>query len=60
MFSSSTQIFGPVQCILKFKTIKEVIKRANNTFYGLGGAVFTKDLDNALLVSNGILAGTVW
>ncbi|KAM9330702.1 uncharacterized protein PAF06_017093 [Gastrophryne carolinensis] len=54
------EIFGPVQQILKFKTIDEVIKRANNTTYGLAAGVFTKDLDKAITVSNALQAGTVW
>ena len=54
------EIFGPVMQIFKFKTIEEVIERANDTIYGLAAAVFTKNLDNALMVSQGIRAGSVW
>ncbi|KFP37824.1 Retinal dehydrogenase 1, partial [Chlamydotis macqueenii] len=54
------EIFGPVQQIMKFKTIDEVIKRANNTTYGLAAAVFTKDLDKALTLAAALQAGTVW
>lgn len=54
------QIFGPVMQILKFKSLEEVITRANDTKYGLAAAVFTKDLDKANYVSNGLRAGTVW
>ncbi|NXA59422.1 AL1A1 dehydrogenase, partial [Mohoua ochrocephala] len=54
------QIFGPVQQIMKFKTIDEVIKRANNTTYGLAAAVFTKDIDKALTFAAALQAGTVW
>jgi len=54
------EIFGPVMQILKFKTIEEVIDRANNTVYGLGAAVFTQDINKALYISNNIRAGTVW
>lgn len=46
--------------ILKFKTIEEVIERANDSKYGLAAAVFTKDLDKANYVSQGLRAGTVW
>ena len=38
----------------------EVIERANKTIYGLAASVFTKDLDKALYVSQGVRAGTVW
>ena len=54
------QIFGPVQSILKFKTIDEVIKRANDTSYGLAAGVITKDINKALKVINSVRAGTVW
>ncbi|XP_006894440.1 PREDICTED: retinal dehydrogenase 1-like [Elephantulus edwardii] len=54
------EIFGPVQQIMKFKSLDEVIKRANNTFYGLAAGVFTKDLDKAVTVSAALQAGTVW
>ncbi|XP_078143217.1 aldehyde dehydrogenase, mitochondrial-like [Centroberyx gerrardi] len=54
------EIFGPVMQILKFKTLEEVMDRANDTKYGLAAAVFTKDIDKANYVSNGLRAGTVW
>jgi aldehyde dehydrogenase (NAD+) len=46
--------------ILKFKTIEEVVGRANNSKYGLAAAVFTKDLDKANYLSQALQAGTVW
>lgn len=54
------EIFGPVMSILKFKTVDEVIRRANNSVYGLGAGVVTKSLDNAIKISNGLRAGTVY
>ncbi|ETE71602.1 Aldehyde dehydrogenase, mitochondrial [Ophiophagus hannah] len=54
------EIFGPVMQIFKFKTIEEVIQRANETKYGLAAAVFTKDIDKANYISQGLRAGTVW
>lgn len=54
------QIFGPVQQMLKFKTIDEVIKRANDTSYGLAAAVFTRDVEKAMTVAHSIQAGSVW
>lgn len=54
------EIFGPVQSISKFKTLEEVVRRANNTTYGLAAGVFTRDLDIANTVSRGLRAGTVW
>ena len=54
------QIFGPVQQILKFKTIEEVITRANDTTYGLAGYVMTRDINKAMTVANSVRAGTIW
>lgn len=54
------EIFGPVQQLIRFKSLDEVIERANKTDYGLAAAVFTKDIDKALYVLQGIRAGTVW
>ncbi|XP_007454564.1 PREDICTED: retinal dehydrogenase 1 isoform X2 [Lipotes vexillifer] len=54
------EIFGPVQQIMKFKSLDDVIKRANNTFYGLSAGIFTKDIDKAITVSSALQAGTVW
>lgn len=54
------QIFGPVQQIMKFKTIEEVIERANDSDYGLVAAVFTTDINKAITISTAMRAGTVW
>lgn len=54
------EIFGPVQQILKFTDVDEVIKRANSTNYGLGAGVFTKDLEKAMLISSRINSGQVY
>jgi len=37
-----------------------VLDKANDTNYGLAAAVFTKDLETALIVSSGLEAGIVW
>uniref|UniRef100_A0AAZ3RUY7 aldehyde dehydrogenase (NAD(+)) n=1 Tax=Oncorhynchus tshawytscha TaxID=74940 RepID=A0AAZ3RUY7_ONCTS len=54
------EIFGPVQCIFRFKSQQEAIERANSTEYGLASAVFTRNLDRALSVSAALETGTVW
>lgn len=54
------EIFGPVQCIIKFKTTEEVLRMANDTTYGLAAGVFTKDIDSYIKIANGLEAGTVW
>ena len=54
------QIFGPVQTIIKFKNMEELIERANKTMYGLAASIMTTNLDKALYLSNSLRAGTVW
>jgi len=54
------EIFGPVMSILKFKDTDEVIRRANSTYYGLAAGLITKNVDNAIKISNGLRAGTVF
>jgi aldehyde dehydrogenase (NAD+) len=54
------EIFGPVQSILKFKTMDEVIERANNTNYGLAAGIFSNNIENALVFANGVESGSVW
>ncbi|HEX7008750.1 MAG TPA: aldehyde dehydrogenase family protein [Phycisphaeraceae bacterium] len=54
------EIFGPVMSILTFKEVDEVIRRGNETFYGLAAAVWTRDIAKAHRVANAIRAGTVW
>ncbi len=54
------EIFGPVVCALPFKTEDEVVSLANQTPYGLGGGVWTKDLRRAHTVSRRLQTGTVW
>lgn len=54
------EIFGPVQSVLKFKTIDEVVERANRTMYGLAAGVCTRDIGLALRIVKSLHAGTVW
>ena len=52
--------FGPVLPVLKYNDLDDVIERANNSEYGLGGTVWGKDLDRAMAVAKRIDSGTVW
>ena len=54
------EIFGPVGVVIKFKTEDEVIAMANDSNYGLGGGVFTRDINRAIRVAKSIRTGRVW
>lgn len=54
------EIFGPVLSVTTFKDMNEVIKRANNTNYGLAAAVWTRDITKAHQIADHVRAGTVW
>ena len=54
------EIFGPVACVIKFHDEDEVIEMANDNAYGLGGAVWTRDINRAIRVSRGIETGRMW
>ncbi|KAK8971841.1 hypothetical protein V6N11_075666 [Hibiscus sabdariffa] len=60
MLIAQDEIFGPVQSILKFKDMDELIPRANQTRYGLAAGVFTNDLDTANTLTRALRVGTVW
>ena len=53
------EIFGPVVVVMKFKDEKEAIRLANDTDFGLGSAVWSKDGARATRVANQIQAGIV-
>jgi acyl-CoA reductase-like NAD-dependent aldehyde dehydrogenase len=54
------EIFGPVACCIKFKDVDEVIDMANDSEYGLAGAVWTRDINRAIRVSRAIETGRMW
>ena len=54
------EIFGPVATVIKFKTEEEVIKMANDSEYGLAGAVWSADINRCLRVSRALETGRVW
>ncbi|XP_066993265.1 4-trimethylaminobutyraldehyde dehydrogenase [Anabrus simplex] len=54
------EVFGAVLSFLTFSTEEEVLKRANDTMFGLAGGVFTRDLQRAIRVVHKLQAGTVW
>lgn len=54
------EIFGPVVCVTTFKTVEEAIEIANDTLYGLGAGVWTRDAHELYQVPRAIQAGRVW
>ncbi len=57
---ATDEIFGPVLSILTFKDTEDLIQRANNTFYGLAAAVWSRDIGKAHMLADRVRAGTVW
>ncbi len=54
------EIFGPVLCVTKFKDEAEAIEIANDTLYGLGAGVWTRDAHQLYQIPRAIKAGRVW
>lgn len=54
------EIFGPVVCVTTFKDEAEAIEIANDTLYGLGAGVWTRDTHQAYQISRAVKAGRVW
>jgi aldehyde dehydrogenase len=54
------EIFGPVLSVTKFKTLEDAIRIGNDTIYGLGAGVWSRNANNAYRVGREIQAGRVW
>ncbi|MGQ7248099.1 aldehyde dehydrogenase family protein [Halomonas sp. V046] len=54
------EIFGPVLTVSTFSSVEEAIRLANDTEYGLGNGLWTKDVDKAIQVSQRLRSGTVF
>ena len=54
------EIFGPVAVVIKFHDEDEVVAMANDSEYGLGGAVWTKDINKAIRVARNVETGRMW
>jgi acyl-CoA reductase-like NAD-dependent aldehyde dehydrogenase len=54
------EIFGPVVVAMPFDDEDELVRKANDTIYGLGAAVWSNDAKRALRIAHRIKAGTVW
>ncbi|XP_052184443.1 benzaldehyde dehydrogenase, mitochondrial-like [Diospyros lotus] len=60
MLIARDEIFGPVQSILKYKDLNDVIRRANASQYGLAAGVFTHNIETASTLTRALRVGTVW
>jgi acyl-CoA reductase-like NAD-dependent aldehyde dehydrogenase len=60
MTVAQEEIFGPVLVVIRYKTIDEAIRIANDSIYGLGGAVWSQDADKAMAVAKQVRTGTMW
>jgi aldehyde dehydrogenase len=54
------EIFGPVVSVTKFKTLEDAIEIGNDTIYGLGAGVWSRNVNNTYRVGREIQAGRVW
>ncbi|WP_027009632.1 acetaldehyde dehydrogenase ExaC [Conchiformibius kuhniae] len=54
------EIFGPVVAVTTFKTAEEALAIANDTAFGLGAAVWSRDINTAYRIGRGVQAGRVW
>jgi aldehyde dehydrogenase (NAD+) len=60
MVIAREEIFGPVMSIFVFDTIEEVIKRANDSDYGLAASIWTENIKKAHYIAAKLKSGTVW
>ena len=54
------EIFGPVVCVQRYSDLNEITRLANDSIYGLGASLWTRDVGNIMRFVPKIKAGTVW
>jgi acyl-CoA reductase-like NAD-dependent aldehyde dehydrogenase len=54
------EVFGPLVVAMPFDDLSDVVRRANDTEYGLAAGVWTQDIDRALTLAEDLESGTVW
>lgn len=60
MTIAQEEIFGPVLSVIQYTSEDDAVAMANDSIYGLGGGVWSKDKDRAMRVAMRLRAGTVW
>ncbi len=54
------EIFGPVLSVIRYKSVDDAVRMANESIYGLAGGVWSKNADRAMEVARRLRAGTIW
>jgi phenylacetaldehyde dehydrogenase len=54
------EIFGPVVCVMPFRTEEEVIALSNDSTYGLAGGIWTRDIGRAHKIARALKGGRIW
>jgi succinate-semialdehyde dehydrogenase/glutarate-semialdehyde dehydrogenase len=54
------EVFGPALPVMRVRDLDEALEKANNSIYGLGSSIWTRDLDRATQAAEGLEAGYTW
>ena len=60
MTIAQEEIFGPVLSVIAYTDVADAIRQANESIYGLGGGVWSRDKEKAMQVARALRTGTVW
>jgi aldehyde dehydrogenase (NAD+) len=60
MVIAQEEIFGPVLSVIRYESVEDAIRMANDTVYGLSGGVWSRDIPRALAIARRLKAGSIW
>jgi aldehyde dehydrogenase (NAD+) len=60
MVIAQEEIFGPVLSVIRYESVEDAVRQANDSIYGLAAGVWSRDITRALAVAKRLKAGTVW